>query len=280
MIPFDFAYYRPTSVRAATEQYQNCAARPHGQPLWYAGGTEIITLARLHQVSTDAVIDIKGIPSTRLIRVKKGVQRIGSAVTLTELTDDPRVVEAFPLLAATAREIADKTARNKITFGGNICGQIIYREAVLPLLVCDSTVFVAGPRGVQQASIHEIFRERIRLRPGEFVLGVQTSAALRQAPHVHIKRRKMGHVGYPIVTIAALSSQHRIRVAVSGVCAFPFRSAALEAALNTPGVPAALRVQRASRQLPGPVLDDFEASRAYRMFVLEQLLQEALERLE
>lgn len=32
------------------------------QPLYYGGGTEIISMARTHNIYTDAVIDIKGIP--------------------------------------------------------------------------------------------------------------------------------------------------------------------------------------------------------------------------
>lgn len=61
MIPDDFEYYRPTSIREAVQLDQTL--RKQGKiPAYYSGGTEIITLTRINMFVTDAVIDIKGIP--------------------------------------------------------------------------------------------------------------------------------------------------------------------------------------------------------------------------
>lgn len=48
----------------------------------------------------------------------------GAGVTLTELEDK----NLFPLLSKSASEVADHTARNKITLGGNICGHIFIEK--------------------------------------------------------------------------------------------------------------------------------------------------------
>ena len=55
--------------------------------------------------------------------------------------------------------MADHTARGKITLGGNICAQIFYREAVLPFLLADSEVIIAGPKGMKVAAINQVFDE-------------------------------------------------------------------------------------------------------------------------
>lgn len=279
MIPLDFEYVTPRTLREAVAQFTNFANEGMN-PLYFAGGTEIVTLARLNQVSTGAVINIKSIPETQVARMTDAHLYLGSAITLTQLTDNPQMNGAFPLLKATVQEIADRTARNQITLGGNICGQIIYREAVLPMLVCDSEVWIVGPKGVRQSPIRGVFQRTMQLSPGEFVAQFATSQTTRQAPFVHIKRRKMGQVGYPIVTVAAIRVNEEIRVAFSGVSSFPFRSSAIESQLNRQGMGAAGRVEAAVATIPNDtVLDDFEASRDYRLFVLRSLLHEILQQL-
>jgi CO/xanthine dehydrogenase FAD-binding subunit len=42
---------------------------------------------------------------------------------------------------------------------------------------------------------------------------------------VTVKKRKVSAIDYPLVTVAALLTNSGTRVAFSGVCAFPFRSA-------------------------------------------------------
>jgi CO/xanthine dehydrogenase FAD-binding subunit len=275
VIPFDFDYYRPSSLHEAVQLFQTL----HGQkrePLYYCGGTEIITLARLSQLQTSAVIDIKGIPECSAMYIEDGQLVVGSAVTLTAVSDSG----LFPLLGKTCTGIADRTARNKITFGGNICSRIMYREAILPLLLADSVVVIAGLTGVRQASIHQVFVERMRLHPGEFLVRVHTQAGYTQLPSVHVKRRRIGSVGYPVVTLAALKKDGRIRIALSGVCDFPFRSLSMEAILAETSVPLASRVELALRLLPAPPLDDLEASAEFRTFALRNALMDGLQALE
>jgi CO/xanthine dehydrogenase FAD-binding subunit len=274
VIPFDFAYYRPGSVQEAVGLHAELTAQGR-HPLYYSGGTEIITLGRLNLLRTGAVIDIKAIPECNVLQGTAGTLAVGAAVTLSAVTDSG----LFPLLDHTCAGVADRTARNKITLGGNLCSQIIYREAVLPLLVADSTVVVAGPAGVRTASIHQVFDQRLLLPPGEMLVQVQIDAGYAALPFFSRKRRRSGAIGYPVVSLAALRAPDGIRVALSGVCAFPFRSRALEAALNERAVPVADRVERALRHLPAPVLDDVEASAGYRLFVLRHTLAEALQTL-
>ncbi|GMA63414.1 FAD binding domain-containing protein [Alicyclobacillus fastidiosus] len=279
MIPLDFDYVPARTYREAVTQFRELA-KAGMNPLYYAGGTEIITLARFHQVGAGAVIDIKPIPETRVIRLVGEQLILGAATTLTQLVEHPWLDREFPLLQATVQEIADRTARNKITLGGNICGQIIYREALLPLLLCDSQLRVAGVAGKRVVNVSRMAVGGSPLRPGDLIVQIVTDKEARKAPFVHLKRRKMGRVGYPVVTAAALRVNHAIRAAFSGVCSYPFRSRAIELELNREGVDWTQRVDNAIRLIPPrEVLDDFEASRDYRMFVLRCAMLEILEKL-
>ncbi|MEW5322376.1 FAD binding domain-containing protein [Geobacillus thermoleovorans] len=274
MVPFDFAYYRPQSIAEATALF--AALEQDGKrPLYYGGGTEIITLSRLNLVRTDAVIDIKAIPECRVLDASADPLVFGAALSLTELEE----ANPFPLLTKAAREVADRTARNQITLGGNICGQIFYRETALPLFVAEADAIIAGPYGIRQCRFNDWFHQQLQLGRGEFVVQFKVDRAAAALPHFHRKRRKQGEVGYPLVTIAALKKDGAIRVALSGVCPFPFRSTEVEAHLNDRSRPAAERIQAAVAAFPRPILHDIEGSADYRLFVAAQLLEDMLREL-
>ncbi|APQ73774.1 xanthine dehydrogenase [Clostridium botulinum] len=60
MIAFNFEYYKPDSLDEAVKLYKELSESGK-EPLYYSGGTEIITMARRNDLVTKAVIDIKGI---------------------------------------------------------------------------------------------------------------------------------------------------------------------------------------------------------------------------
>ncbi|KYD28008.1 MULTISPECIES: xanthine dehydrogenase family protein subunit M [Geobacillus] len=274
MVPFDFAYYRPQSIAEATALFLELEQQGK-QPLYYSGGTEILTLSRLGFVSTAAVIDIKEIPECRVLDADGDPLVLGAALALTVLEE----TNPFPLLTKVAKEIADRTARNQITLGGNLCGQIFYREIATALLVAEADIVIAGPADIRQARINDLFHQQLQLGRGEFVVQFKVDRATATLPHFHRKRRKQGEVGYPLVTIAALKQDEAVRVAFSGICPFPFRSADVEAHLNDRNRPIGERIQAAIAAFPRPILHDIEGSADYRLFVAAQLLEDALREL-
>ncbi len=275
MIPYDFEYYRPASI-AETVRLFWVLDHQGKSPVYYSGGTEIITLARLHLIKTGAVIDIKHIPECRALGFEQNRLVLGAALSLTKLEE----ANPFPLLSKTSSGVADRTARNKITLGGNLCGQIFYREAALPFLLADSQAVIAGRDGIQRRSVHDVFNGGLRLGKGEFLVQLLTERSYSGLPYVSVKKRKQWETGYPLITVSALRKEERLRVAFSGLCPFPFRSAELEEDLNRRHVPLETRIDQAVRRLPAPLLNDIEGSSEYRIFVLRNLLAEVMEEME
>ncbi|TJY41311.1 xanthine dehydrogenase [Cohnella pontilimi] len=271
MFSYNFDYYRPASIREAAGLFQRLDAQGK-RPMYWSGGTEIITLGRVNLVYTEAVIDLKHIPECRALAVNDQSLIVGSALTLSELYDS----RVFPLLGETGSGVADRTSRNKITLGGNICSQFIYKEAVLPLLLTDSDLVIAGPSGARRIPIGQIFNGTLRLGSGEFLVQSVTDSQYLTMPHFSIKKRKVAAIDYPVVTTAAIRTNSGIRLAFSGLCAFPFRSAALERLLNESKLPVAERVGLAASQLPAPILSDMKASAAYREIVWKNVLIDIL----
>lgn len=275
MIAFDFEYGRPAAAEEAVRLFREAEAAGKA-PLYYSGGTEIISMARLDQLNTGAVIDIKGIPECNVLRLDRGRLVIGAAVTLTALADSG----LFPLLGDTIRGTADHTNRNKITIGGHLCGRFIYREALLPFLLIDSRVKLAGPQGVRDVPIQDIFNGEPRLPKGELLVQIDCDPHYFGLPYVTVKKTKLEKIDYPIVRIAAIRVNDRVRAAFSGVSAVPFRSPRIEEALNEPSLSLEARVDNAIRLWPAPILNDILSSAAYRTFVLRNTLTDAMAALE
>ncbi|ALS24110.1 MULTISPECIES: FAD binding domain-containing protein [Paenibacillus] len=275
MIPYNFEYYQPVTALEGVRLFHDLALQGK-EPMYYAGGTEIITMGRTLPVQPRAVIDIKKIPECTILAVQDQKLVLGSALSLSRLHDSL----AFPLLGETAAGVADRTSRNKITLGGNICSRLMYRETVLPLLLTDSEVRIAGPAGWKQVSIHQVFHGQLQLEKGEFLVHSLTDSSYIGMPYAAVKKRKVSDIGYPLLTVAAIRTNAMIRVAFSGVCAFPFRSPMMEDALNRRELPLRLRIEQALVHLPAPILDDFNGSAAYREWVLKHTLLDTILSLE
>lgn len=275
MLPFDFDYFKPATLKEAVDLYQYFEQQGN-KPMFISGGTELITLGRINLVYTEAVIDLKEIVECNHMQFSEEYLVLGSALTLIAIEE----ANLFPLLTKTASEVADHTARGKITLGGNICAQIFYREAVLPFLLADSRVVTVGSEGVRVVPINEIFREQLQLKEGEFLVQIATEKRFIEAPFFTFKRRQQWDTGYPLITVAAVNIDNEIRIAVSGLCPYPFRSQEVEAALNKRGIQVEERVNGALALLPEPILDDVEGSTEYRLFVLQNLMYDVLATLE
>ncbi|PEE18485.1 xanthine dehydrogenase [Bacillus cereus] len=275
MIPSDFEYYRPHSITEALQLYSKLY-QEEKNPIYYGGGTEIITFGRFGNLNTYSVIDIKEIPECNVLGRTPHHMVLGAALTLTRVSES----NVFPLLSKTASRVADHTARNKITLGGNIAGEICYREAVLPFLLADSTFGIVGIKGMRYVSIHSLFIERLRLNKGEFLLQVLTDIEYIGLPFYSVKKRKLEKIDYPLITLAALKKGNEIRMAFSGLCAFPFRSTAMEIAINNNQMSVEDKIENTVLYIPAPVLDDIRGSRDYRLFVLRNILRDMLEHFE
>jgi CO/xanthine dehydrogenase FAD-binding subunit len=275
MIPFDFEYYRPSTVESAVQIFHTLDN--HGKnPVYYGGGTEIISMARMSNISTGAVIDIKDIPQCKVIEIQEEHLVIGAGVTLTQIHES----NLFPLLAQAGARVADHTIQNKITLGGNMCGTIIYREAILPLLLADSEIVVAGPQGNKTITVNEVFKERMQLNRGELIIQVRILKSYLSYPYVHVKRTKEDKIHYPLLTICAMKVNNEVRAAFSGLCDFPFRSPEMENELNNLSLTAEQRADNAINFIPAPIPNNLEGSAEYRKFILRNLIISIVNELE
>lgn len=272
MIANAFSYYRPDNLPELSDAMQRLNGKSR---LIYAGGSEIISMARSGSIAPDAVIDIKAIREFQQLALRDGWLHIGAAVTLAQITES----KLFPLLGATAARIADHTNQCRITVGGNVAGTITYREAVLPLLLADANVTLFRENALRQAPLRSVFDRRLRLGPDEALVGFQVAEKYLSMPWAHAKRTRGTKIDYPLVTIAAVKTPDGLRFALSGACDYPFRDESLESIFSDASKSAADRAQAILSAMP-PLRKDAFTGTDYRAFQTRIALEDAINRLE
>ncbi|WFA10437.1 FAD binding domain-containing protein [Tissierella sp. Yu-01] len=274
MIPFDFEYYRPDTVEEAVKLYETLSSGGK-KVIYYGGGTEFISMARMNNMYADAVIDTKGIRECNAYQLENERLTIGSAVTLTKIAE----LNIFTLLTLAVSRIADHTIQDKITLGGNIIGSIIYKESLLPLLVSDSEIVLVGPKGRRNVPINEAFSKKLSFEEGEMLLRVNIDKRYLELPYSHVKRTKNEKIDYPLITMVAINDRGKLKVAFSGLCDYPFRSRDMENVLNDRGKNYEERINIAIGKVPGRILTDVSGSKEYRQFVFGLMLGEVFNKL-
>ena len=283
MIPFEIEYIRPASSEDAAALYKEVSDA--GRTARYlSGGPELVTMARDGKLKYDVLIDLKRIPETTIL--DESTLTYGACVRLSQLRDRITDRGATDLVGQAAGGVADRTTRNSITLGGNICGMLPYREALLPFLILDGEATLQSPDGRRQAPLAQIFNKRLKLEPGEFLVSLQLDEAVRKMDGFYRRRTRDPQVDYPLVTLCMALGENGYRVAVGGAFGPPVRSLAVEQALNeaTAGASsaragAATAAEKAVASFDEAFRTDMRGSAEYRKALLQQSIRLGLETL-
>jgi len=319
MIPGDVVYLKPESAEEAVEAWSlaNAAsaaagaasARGAASPRYLAGGTEILTTARRSAAyAVGALVDVKAVPEAKAAGALPdslagaawlgeaagcapyGADGLyfGAALPLAELEDGP----LFPLLSNAARGVADRTTRNRLSLGGNVAGQLPYREAVLPLLAAGALGYSALPGDAPAAGgaklrlvrwgLRSRFDKRLALLPGELLLGFWVPKAATEARAAYVRKTRTGPIDYPLITLCALRTRSGAAWALGGAFPYPARSdeadGALSEALSASGDARAGALGRAAAALGEPRSDQ-RAGAEYRAALIALALETVAEEL-
>ena len=103
------------------------------------------------------MIDINRIPDLEYIREEDGHLAIGALTRETALEESVLVEEKYPLLADTARVIADPLVRNLATVGGNLAHSDPANDHPATMLAYGASIVARGPAGSRSIPIHDFF---------------------------------------------------------------------------------------------------------------------------
>lgn len=272
MISSEWVYMVPETVEEAVDAW-GAAYIAGKNPLYYAGGTEIISLCRDNRINPGVLIDIKKIKECTVL--EEGITNTyGAALPLNQIVRHTKNA----LLKQILERIADHTIRNRLTLGGNVMGYLPYREAILPFLLQDGRIKIAGPRGIRTQLLTAIFDKRLKLDRGEFILSLSCESLPEN--WFFQRKEKDGRVDYPLLSICFSEGEGTIKMAVSGAFSFPIRSRESEKILNTPGLLAVVRSQQVAELMKDLFKSDFRASGLYRKHLFHQAIVAGINALE
>ena len=101
-----------------------------------AGGTDLLGVMKRQVSAAQRLISLRSLPELAGIRrAADGGMGIGAFTCLSEIAEDPLVVENFPLLVQAIGQTATPQIRNVGTLGGNLCQRPrcwYYRHADFP----------------------------------------------------------------------------------------------------------------------------------------------------
>lgn len=254
-------FLQPQTVQEACDAYIQEAALGNN-PLWFSGGTEVVSSLRKNTLKTNTLIDLKKLPEFLDISDAGDRWRIGAGATLNAVLESP----VPPMLKAVLEGIADHTIRNRLTIGGNLCGRLPYREAVLPLLAMNASVVIASVSGSETRALEDQFNRNINLTPGSFLMAIEIPKTADALAWGASRKVRLGPIDYPLVHVLLTGPDDCCRLHISGLCPYPVSMTGLnQMALTQPdAIP-----------LPAPVQSDKMASSQYRMHLFSLALAEA-----
>ena len=143
-----------------------------------AGGTDLLVGMQTGEFSPEVLIDLKGIPELREMRIEGDRLSIGAAVRVNDLLESAEVAARFPILIQTALRMASHQIRNRATVVGNLCNAAPAADMGAALLVLHADVRILGPGGEKRLALDEFFTgcKICALGPGEWVAAVEANA--------------------------------------------------------------------------------------------------------
>lgn len=280
MIPGAFEYAAPKSLPEAIALLQQ-----HGEDAKIlAGGHSLIPLMKLRLAQPAYLIDINKIPGLDYIKEQDGELRIGALTRESSIDASQLVQTRYPLLADTARVIADPLVRNLATVGGNIAHADPANDHPATMLAYNASVVVVGPRGERVIPITNFFIDLFLTDLGqdEILTEIRIPTPLARSGGAYIKlERKVGD--YATAAVAAQITLDEagvcqyVGIGLTAVSSVPLKATRSEDALR--GQPLTDEAIRHAAQLASEDCDptaDLRGSVEYKRAMVKELTRRAL----
>lgn len=233
MIPASFDYHAPKTLQDAV-----ALLGEHGDAAKIlSGGQSLIPAMRFRLAQPGVLIDINGLEELEYIREEGDHLTIGGLTRESALESSPMIGQRYPLLADTARVIADPLVRNMATIGGNLAHADPANDHPATMLAYAAEVVAEGPNGSRSIAIDDFFVGLFEsaLNPDEILTEIRIPAPQRGSGGAYLKvERKVGDYA-----ISAVAVQVRIegdtvaeaRIGLTNVAPSPIRALEAEQAL-------------------------------------------------
>ncbi len=275
-----FEYYKPDSLEKALSYLEE---NPGTRIL--AGGTDLMILLRRNVEICDHLLDIKGIPETRIksYSPEEGLF-IGASITVNEICEDDEIRKMFPALSEAADNLGSYQIRNRATLVGNICNASPGADLAAPLLVYDAKVHVVSLKGKRVVDIKEFFTgvKQTVLEENEIVVGVTLPAVEAGDTSVYLRKSRIkGHDLCNVGLALRLTSEKKLLMAIAAVAKTPLRLTELEKSVEGKEITPELAewISEEIKNYMSPRPNSVRSSAEYRYHIAGVLVKRGLKKL-
>ena len=191
MIPASFDYVAPKTIRKAIALLQQHGS--HAKVL--AGGHSLLPAMKLRLAAPQVLIDINRIPALDYIKESGGFLHIGALAREAAVDESDLIRSKYPIIADTARVIADPLVRNMATVGGNLAHGDPANDHPATMLALGAEIIATGPNGKRTIPIASFFVDAFQtaLKPDEILTEIRVPMPKPRSGGAYVKlERKVG----------------------------------------------------------------------------------------
>jgi carbon-monoxide dehydrogenase medium subunit len=239
----DFEYFAPKTV----SEVLSLLSQHKGEAKIIAGGQSMLVVMKRGLLTTEYLVDIKGIAALDYIKYDKGEGlRIGALTIHRAIEKSPIIQKHFRVLSEMERNLATIQTRNWGTIGGNLCHGDPAGDPASVLIALNAKLKLASLGGERIIEVEEFSKDylEVALEPDEMLTEIQVPTPLSHTgtacEKLMVMKGDMGVVGAAVsITLSP----------GNGVC-----KDARIALSNCASIP--LRARKAEKKLIGKVLSD------------------------
>lgn len=283
MHPGTFEYLSAGSVGHALELLTD---HPDAEVL--AGGHSLLPAITNEEVDPDVVVDVSEIDAIQGVELRNNVVEIGAGTTYAELQDVERLQDDAMAVAEAVSVIGDEQVRNRGTIGGNLAHPVRVSDLSAALIASDATIVTVGPQSERRIDAAEFFAPAAAtdLAADELLTTVELPVSAGNTSSAYAKQQS-ATMRYSLLGVAAHltvdgGQVSDVRVAANGVTERGVGLEPVEDALRGEPLDEDTIETAASRAGDdidsAAMIDDDQASAAYRADLLPIYTEQALER--
>jgi carbon-monoxide dehydrogenase medium subunit len=271
----NFDYVKPKTLKAVFKAYSQ-----YRNPLFLAGGTDLVDQLKGGIHKPDVIIDVKGLKPLNKLALKDDVLFIGAGVTFAELIASKMVNKKFPVIVELSKQVASVGIRNRATMVGNICSAVPCMDSGPLLVAYNAAIHTESKSGKRAIPAEEWFvsPRRTALQSGELVTGI--SIPLPQQKHGGCFVKLGRYTGEDLAQVNLVLfafADGTFSISFGSVAPVPVRARKIEALLNGQTITAELldKAKELVEQEIKPITD-IRASKEYRMHMSKVMLERAV----
>lgn len=273
-----FDYHRPTSLEEALSLLADGSARV------LAGGTDLMVNFRSGRVRPTTLVSLRDVPGLDVLREDGEGIALGARVTLADVLTSELIAERAPVLASTAKRMANVNVRNRATVVGNLCNASPAADLAGPLMALDAEVSIASVSGERRIPVGDLFTGpgQTCLKAGELVVSLHIPAERGSCRYERLANRRTADLALASASLRVERDTAGVvteaRVAIGAVTATPRRCEAAEQALlgNALDDASIAAAADAVKAAAAPI-DDVRASAWYRSEMIRNLTRRGLD---